>query len=83
MNSNFITSWQGLMRQKFSRTINSYQDNVCLKKTTSCHTLKLPRNYVAYHLNGKTVNIDGQLTEEAWTEVPWTETFVGKLRHVT
>jgi len=28
-------------------------------------------------LNGKTINIDGKLDDDAWQEVPWTETFTG------
>jgi len=42
-----------------------------------CASGGLPRNYIAYHLNGKTVNIDGRLDDPAWQEVPWTETFMG------
>jgi len=42
-----------------------------------CTSGGLPRTYTAYHLNGKTVNIDGRLDDPAWQEVPWTETFMG------
>ena len=62
----------------FYRTWTSYTKDVCLGKNVNCNTSKLPRKYIAYHLNGKTVNIDGQLNEEAWAEVPWTKSLVGK-----
>lgn len=60
----------------FYRTWTSYTKDVCLGKNVNCNTSKLPRKYIAYHLNGKTVNIDGQLNEEAWAEVPWTKPLV-------
>lgn len=44
--------------------------------STSCNEEDLPRTYLAYHLNGKTVDIDGRLDETAWTEVPWTDEFM-------
>ena len=48
----------------------------CYKDGT-CNTHGLPLTYIAYHLNGKTINMDGRLDDEAWAEVPWTEKFVG------
>ena len=48
----------------------------CIKDASFCNTYKLPRNYIAYHLSGKQVTIDGKLDEEAWQEVPWSEMFV-------
>ena len=51
--------------------------NSCYEEGT-CNTFGLPLTYNAYHLNGKTINMDGRLDDEAWAEVPWTETFVGK-----
>jgi len=48
-----------------------------------CANGGLPRTYIAYHLNGQTVNIDGQLDDPAWQEVPWTETFMGRYLHAT
>ncbi|XP_060554717.1 uncharacterized protein LOC132715684 [Ruditapes philippinarum] len=57
----------------------SYLDN-CVKEScmspSSCNTEDLPRTFLAYHLNGKTVNIDGKLDDEAWTEIPYSETFM-------
>ncbi|XP_064602962.1 uncharacterized protein LOC135468561 isoform X3 [Liolophura sinensis] len=41
----------------------------------SCE-IPLPRTYVAYHLQGKTINLDGRIDEEAWSEVSQTEDFV-------
>ena len=52
----------------------------CYKEDT-CNTFGLPLTYIAYHLNGKTINMDGRLDDEAWAEVPWTQTFVGILTH--
>lgn len=48
------------------------------QSTATCNSEDLPRTYLAYHLNGKTVNIDGKLDEPAWTEVPWSDNFMGK-----
>ena len=47
----------------------------CIQDQSKCNTYKLPRNYVAHHLNGRQINIDGRLDEEAWREVPWTKNF--------
>jgi len=51
-------------------------DGTCGQVT--CNTEGLPRTYLAYHLNNKTINIDGVLDDEAWLEVAWTDTFMGK-----
>lgn len=51
----------------------------CLSASCSqatCNTEDLPRTYLAYHLNGQTINIDGKLDDPAWEAVPWTENFV-------
>ncbi|XP_071079705.1 uncharacterized protein [Haliotis cracherodii] len=45
------------------------------KVAASCSP-ELPRHYVANHLNGKTITVDGRLDEDAWKEVPWTENFM-------
>ncbi|XP_064600984.1 uncharacterized protein LOC135467150 [Liolophura sinensis] len=38
--------------------------------------LPIPRSYIAYHLGGETITIDGKLTDRAWQDVSWTEPFV-------
>ncbi|XP_053379141.1 uncharacterized protein LOC128548426 [Mercenaria mercenaria] len=48
----------------------------CVNKPEGCWDFGLPRNYIAYHLQGKVINIDGKLDDDAWNEVPWSETFV-------
>ncbi|XP_052760334.1 uncharacterized protein LOC128203098 [Mya arenaria] len=48
----------------------------CVKGRNECENLYLPRNYNAYHLNGRTINIDGVLNDDAWKEVPWSADFV-------
>ncbi|KAL4221398.1 hypothetical protein ACF0H5_019656 [Mactra antiquata] len=48
----------------------------CVKSREQCWDFDLPRHYIAYHLNGKKINIDGKLNDQAWNEVPWSETFV-------
>ncbi|KAH3711884.1 hypothetical protein DPMN_071560 [Dreissena polymorpha] len=40
-----------------------------------CLNADLPRTYIAYHLNGRTINIDGKLDDPAWVDVPWTDSF--------
>lgn len=43
-----------------------------------CELPYFPRHYVAYRLSeGQSVNIDGKLDDSAWSEVGWTEDFVG------
>ncbi|ESO90043.1 hypothetical protein LOTGIDRAFT_233878 [Lottia gigantea] len=67
---------QGLPQQS-SPLLQSYQ-NKCQRKiyeAKNCE-IELPRNYVAYHLNGKTITVDGKLDEEAWKEVDHTEDFL-------
>jgi hypothetical protein len=41
----------------------------CLKRGSDCWNYELPRHYIAYHLNEKTILLDGKLDEEAWKEV--------------
>lgn len=50
-------------------------DSSCNKE--SCNSEDLPRTYISYHLNGKSINIDGKLDEPAWEEVSWTDSFMG------
>jgi hypothetical protein len=45
------------------------EKNICLKSASECWDFGLPRNYVAYHLNEKSITIDGKLDDEAWKEV--------------
>ncbi|XP_045162534.2 uncharacterized protein LOC123527254 [Mercenaria mercenaria] len=52
------------------------EKNICLKSPVDCWDFGLPRNYIAYHLNNKSIKIDGKLDDEAWNEVPWSEDFV-------
>ena len=55
--------------------------NSCYKPGT-CNKYGLSRTYLAYHLNDKTINMDGHLDDEAWEEVPWTELFMGEYNHL-
>lgn len=48
----------------------------CVTSEKECWDLGLPRHYIAYHLNGKSIVMDGKLDEDAWNEVPWSEDFV-------
>lgn len=38
--------------------------------------ISLPKNYIAYHLAGNTIKIDGKLDDPAWNDVPWSSKFV-------
>lgn len=61
----------------FDRYVQRHNEkNVCLKAPEECWDFGMPRNYIAYHLNGKSIKIDGKLDDAAWTEVPWSENFV-------
>ncbi|XP_060577885.1 uncharacterized protein LOC132735000 [Ruditapes philippinarum] len=61
----------------FDRFVQRHNEKyACVKTKEECWNLGLPRNYIAYHLNGKTITIDGKLDDDAWKEVPWSETFV-------
>ncbi|XP_045163832.2 uncharacterized protein LOC123528156 [Mercenaria mercenaria] len=48
----------------------------CVRSTEECWYYGLPRTYLVYQLNGKTINIDGKLDDDAWGEVPWSDDFV-------
>ena len=41
----------------------------CIDDAGSCWDFGLPRTYNVYHLNGKTITIDGKLDDDAWKEV--------------
>ncbi|KAL4238202.1 hypothetical protein ACF0H5_002914 [Mactra antiquata] len=49
-------------------------ESSCYKAT--CDTEDLPRTYISYHLDGKSIKIDGKLDDPAWLEVPWTDSFM-------
>ena len=54
-----------------------YSNDVCVPDASECNTIGLPRHYIAHHLNGKTIVVDGHGTDQAWAEVPWSETYLG------
>ena len=69
------------MNEQVRRTLISFRYaekdlTPCINDQSECNTYKLPRTYVANHLNGKQIIIDGKLDDDAWQEVPWTENFV-------
>ena len=49
----------------------------CNINKEACNNYELPRTYLAYHLNGASINMDGIFDDQAWLEVPWTNSFVG------
>lgn len=52
------------------RKIERVQDNnACVQKPEDCGKFGLPRTYSAYHLNGKSLVVDGRLNDSAWIEV--------------
>ena len=51
----------------------------CYTSEEACNDYELPRTYIAYHLNGGRITMDGHLDDQAWKEVPWTESFLGKM----
>jgi hypothetical protein len=54
----------------FDRFVQRHNEKyACVKTKEECWNLGLPRNYIAYHLNGKTITIDGKLDDDAWKEV--------------
>jgi hypothetical protein len=54
----------------FDRFVQRHSEKyACVKTEEECWNLGLPRNYIAYHLNGKTITIDGKLDDDAWKEV--------------
>ncbi|XP_045162533.2 uncharacterized protein LOC123527253 [Mercenaria mercenaria] len=61
----------------FDRFVQRHNEkHACVASQKDCWNFGLPRNYIAYHLNGKTITMDGRLDEEAWNEVPWSDNFV-------
>ncbi|KAJ8308721.1 hypothetical protein KUTeg_013595 [Tegillarca granosa] len=56
------------------RYMNTCNKDICDTSSKTC-SFTLPKHYIAYHLNGKSVNIDGHLDDEAWQEVPWSSDF--------
>ena len=54
----------------FQRYLERHSETyACINNVQECLDFGLPRHYIAYHLNGKRVKIDGQLDDEAWKEV--------------
>ena len=54
----------------FRRYLQRHDDhNACVDSLADCWDFGLPRNYIAYHLNEKTINVDGKLDDDAWEEV--------------
>lgn len=54
----------------FQRYLERHDEhNACVNSADQCWDFGLPRHYIAYHLNGKSINIDGKLDDEAWNEV--------------
>lgn len=59
------------------RKIERVQDNnACVQKPEDCGKFGLPRTYSAYHLNGKSLVVDGRLNDSAWAEVSKTVSFL-------
>ncbi|XP_052760386.1 uncharacterized protein LOC128203141 [Mya arenaria] len=50
--------------------------HVCISEAYQCQDFNMPNHYIAHHLNKKAIVIDGRMDEEAWEEVPWSESFV-------
>ncbi|XP_052820248.1 uncharacterized protein LOC128246081 [Mya arenaria] len=70
-----------LSDSKVNRYYGSFLDRhrqklSCAEDRKHCETFYLPKNYNAYHLNGKTITIDGRLNDDAWKEVSWSSDFV-------
>lgn len=61
----------------FDRYVERHgEKQACVTKPEDCWDFGLPRHYNAYHLNGKSIVVDGKLDDDAWKEVPWSEEFV-------
>jgi hypothetical protein len=47
------------------------------RKAIDCsYSSSYPRQYVASHLRGAPIIMDGKLDEAAWLDAPWTEDFI-------
>lgn len=54
----------------FDRFVERHSEKyACVNKPKECWNDGLPRHYTAYHLNGKSINMDGKLDDDAWNEV--------------
>ena len=72
-----MTSQTQSVRAYFERYLERRNEkNACVNKQEDCWDFGLPRNYIAYHLDGKVVNIDGKLDEDAWTEVGFIQVYL-------
>ena len=61
---------------KVNRYVKRYLErhnvkHACIDKASDCLNFDLPRNYTAYHLQGKKINIDEKLDDPAWAEVSY------------
>lgn len=57
-------------RRYFQRYLERHANkHACVNSAEECLDFGLPRNYIAYHLNGKNIVIDGKLDDKAWLEV--------------
>lgn len=57
-------------RRYFQRYLERHSEkHACVNSAEDCLDFGLPRHYIAYHLNGKDIVIDGKLDDKAWLEV--------------
>lgn len=57
-------------RRYFQRYLERHAEkHACVNSPVECLDFGLPRHYIAYHLNGQSINIDGKLDDQAWLEV--------------
>ncbi|KAL5006388.1 hypothetical protein ScPMuIL_015194 [Solemya velum] len=57
-----------------ARFVDRCNSEICDATSTDCD-FGLPNTYIAQHLNGKAITVDGRMDEEAWKEVPWSSSF--------
>lgn len=58
---------KGVYLERYAERYNKV--NECVRSARACWDFQLPRNYIAYHLNGEAINIDGKLDDSAWNNV--------------
>mgnify|MGYP000346714758 CR=1 FL=1 len=57
-------------RRYFQRYLERHANkHACVNSAEECLDFGLPRHYIAYHLNGQDIVIDGKLDDKAWLEV--------------
>ena len=69
-----VCNAESLASPKVNQYVKRYLErhnvkHACIDKTSDCLDFDLPRNYIAYHLQGKKIKLDGKLDEPAWEEV--------------